>query len=99
MIGERDGDCEEMAGGAAGDSNARRVDWLVLEQQEVLLVRPADSPKIRQRSRRHVEEQQQRCQRGIGHASTSLYFFFDGVVVMAVHNSSWCVVLLHVLLY
>ena len=50
MIGERDDDCEEMAGGAAADSNARRVDWLGREQQqEVLLVRPADSPQTRQK--------------------------------------------------
>lgn len=73
MIGERDDDCEEMAGGAAADSNARRVDWLELEQQQEVLL------EIRQRSHRCVEEQQQqRCQRGTEHAS-SLYFFDGGL--------------------
>ena len=87
MIVERDDDCEEMAGGAAADSNARRVDWLGREQQqELFLDRPADSPKIRQRSRRRAEEQQQqRCQRDIRHASS--VHFFDGVVIMAVQNT------------
>ena len=88
MIGERDDDCEEMVGGAAADSNARRVDWLGLEQQQEVL--PADSPKIRQRSHRRVEEQlQQRCQRGIGHAS-SLYFFDGGLLCLYTTHGGYC---------
>ena len=71
MIGGIADDCEVMVDGAAGLLNAWKVDWLgrVLRlhlQAKAQLVRPADSPQVQQ-SR---VGQQERCRRGIGHASS-----------------------------